>query len=375
MPGGNGGDVRGTLRSIITAACCSLAWAFGIAVALLLVTFPTIAMSAFFLVGLPAAALLGLLTQRLTRFLEPTDVIAGSTRVQATALLSLLAFAAPILGSRYVPGIRLFPLQDPPGHPTIVFSASGLDGNPEIYLMRRSAADLTRLTVDPASELWPALSPDGSEVVFVSTRDGDADVYVLRVDDPGSIRQLTDEPGNDFAPTWSPDGTRIAFTSVRGGNADIWTMDAHGGDLSNLTARSLADDSEPTWSPDGTAIAFARSRGGVGTIGIVPAHGGHPSLLTPSSVRWATRPQWSQDGSGICFDGVAQGAMRSDIFTIRPDGTGLMRVTSDPSAESYCHWFDHDRFLWLVSDLPDLGYDFAYYVPSSGGEITLFLRG
>jgi dipeptidyl aminopeptidase/acylaminoacyl peptidase len=375
MPGGNGGDVRGTLRSIITAACCSLAWAFGIAVALLLVTFPTIAMSAFFLVGLPAAALLGLLTQRLTRFLEPTDVIAGSTRVQATALLSLLAFAAPILGSRYVPGIRLFPLQDPPGHPTIVFSASGLDGNPEIYLMRRSAADLTRLTVDPASELWPALSPDGSEVVFVSTRDGDADVYVLRVDDPGSIRQLTDEPGNDFAPTWSPDGTRIAFTSVRGGNADIWTMDAHGGDLSNLTARSLADDSEPTWSPDGTAIAFARSRGGVGTIGIVPAHGGHPSLLTPSSVRWATRPQWSQDGSGICFDGVAQGAMSSDIFTIRPDGTGLMRVTSDPSAESYCHWFDHDRFLWLVSDLPDLGYDFAYYVPSSGGEITLFLRG
>jgi dipeptidyl aminopeptidase/acylaminoacyl peptidase len=375
MPGGNGGDVRGTLGSIITAACCSLAWAFGIAVALFLVTFPTIAMSAFFLVGLPAAALLGLLTQRLTRFLEPTDVIAGSTRIQATALLSLLAFAAPILGSRYVPGIRLFPLQDPPGHPTIVFSASGLDGNPEIYLMRRSAADLTRLTVDPASELWPALSPDGSEVVFVSTRDGDADVYVLRVDDPGSIRQLTDEPGNDFAPTWSPDGTRIAFTSVRGGNADIWTMDAHGGDLSNLTARSLADDSEPTWSPDGTAIAFARSRGGVGTIGIVPAHGGHPSLLTPSSVRWATRPQWSQDGSGICFDGVAQGAMRSDIFTIRPDGTGLMRVTSDPSAESYCHWFDHDRFLWLVSDLPDLGYDFAYYVPSSGGEITLFLRG
>jgi dipeptidyl aminopeptidase/acylaminoacyl peptidase len=341
----------------------------------LLVTFPTIAMSAFFLVGLPAAALLGLLTQRLTRFLEPTDVIAGSTRVQATALLSLLAFAAPILGSRYVPGIRLFPLQDPPGHPTIVFSASGLDGNPEIYLMRRSAADLTRLTVDPASDLWPALSPDGSEVVFVSTRDGDADVYVLRVDDPGSIRQLTDEPGNDFAPTWSPDGTRIAFTSVRGGNADIWTMDAHGGDLSNLTARSLADDSEPTWSPDGTAIAFARSRGGVGTIGIVPAHGGHPSLLTPGSVRWATRPQWSQDGSGICFDGVAQGAMRSDIFTIRPDGTGLMRVTSDPSAESYCHWFDHDRFLWLVSDLPDLGYDFAYYVPSSGGGITLFLRG
>ena len=362
-------------RSIITAACCLLAWATGIAVALQLVKFPTIAMSAFFLVGLAAAALLGLLTERLARFLEATDVIARSTRLQATALLILFALAAPILGSRYVPGIRLSPLPDPPGHPTIAFSASGFDGNPEIYLVRGSARDLTRLTSDPAYDLWPALSPDGSEVAFVSTRDGDPDVYVLRVDDPGSIRQLTDEPGNDFAPAWSPDGTKIAFTSVRAGNADIWTLDVNGGDLSNLTARSLADDSEPTWSPDGTSIAFARSRGGIGTIWIVPAPGGHPSRLTPGSVRWATRPQWSQDGTGICFDGFAQGAIRSDIFTIRPDGTGLVRVTSDPSAESYCHWFDHDRYLWLVSDLPDLGYDFAFYVPSSGGEIMLFLRG
>src|SRR6266511_59032 len=223
-------------RSIITAACCLLAWATGIAVALQLVKFPTIAMSAFFLVGLAAAALLGLLAERLARFLEATDVIARSTRLQATAFLTLFALAAPILGSRYVPGIRLSPLPDPPGHPTIAFSASGCDGNPEIYLMRGSARDLSRLTFDPAYDLWPARSPDG---------------------------------------------TKIAFTSVRAGNADIWKLDVNGGDLSNLTARSLADDSEPSWSPDGTAIAFARSRRGVGTIWIVPAPGGHPSLLTP----------------------------------------------------------------------------------------------
>ena len=100
-------------RWIITSACCFIAWAAGIAVALQLVKFPTIAMFAFFLVGLPAAALLGLLTERLARFLEPTNVIARSTRLQATAFLTLLAFAVPILGSRYVPGIRLSPLQDP----------------------------------------------------------------------------------------------------------------------------------------------------------------------------------------------------------------------------------------------------------------------
>jgi len=121
MAGGQGGVVRGPVwqsgpgwvpmatgillrgikpssrRSIITAACCLLAWATGIAGALQLVKFPTIAMSAFFLVGLAAAALLGLLTERLARFLEATDVIARSTRLQATALLTLFALAAPIL--------------------------------------------------------------------------------------------------------------------------------------------------------------------------------------------------------------------------------------------------------------------------------------
>lgn len=362
-------------RSIVAAFCCFVAWAAGAGVALLLVKFPTIGMFAFFLIGLPEAALIGLLTERLARFLEPTDVIGRSTRFQATALLAVLAFAIPILASRYVPGIRLSPLQDPPGHPTIVFSASGLDGNPEIYLMRGSPKDLTRLTVDPGTDVWPALSPDGSQVALVSTRAGDVDIYVLPVADPGSIRQLTDVPGGDYAPAWSPDGTRIAFTSVRSGNRDIWVMDADGGDPHDLTPTSRAEEYDPAWSPDGSTIAFVSSRGAVGRIWMMPAAGGRPIRLPGDPIRWPTGPQWSQDGTRLCFAMVPAPRAGSDIFTIRSDGTGLVRVTSDPSNESYCHWFDHDSYLWLVSDRPELGYEFAYYVRSSGGEVTLFLRG
>ncbi len=362
-------------RSIVTALCCFVAWAAGAAVALLLVRFPTIAMFKFFLIGLPGAALLGLLAERLARFLEPTDVIGRSTRFQATALLAVLAFAIPILALRYVPGVRLSPLQDPPGRPTIVFSASGLDGNPEIYLMRGSAKDLTRLTFDPGTDVWPALSPDGSQVAFVSTRAGDVDIYVIPVDDPGSIRQLTDVPGGDYAPAWSPDGTRIAFTSVRSGNRDVWVMHADGGHLKDLTASSSAEEYDPSWSPDGSTIAFVSTRGGTGQVWTVPAHGGRATILTGAAVRWVTGPQWSDDGDRLCFAAFTEGRMDADLFTIRSDGTGLVRVTSDSSNESDCHWFDHDRYVWLVSDRPDLGFDFAYYVPSSGGQMTLFARG
>jgi len=361
-------------RSIVTAFCCFVAWAAGAAVALLLVRFPTIAMFEFFLIGLPAAALLGLLTERL-RFLEPTNVIGRSTRFQATALLAVLAFAIPVLASRYVPGLRLSTLQDPPGGPTIAFSASGLDGNPEIYLMRGSAEDLTRLTFDPGTDVWPALSPDGSQVAFVSTRAGDVDIYVMPVGDPGSTRQLTDVPGGDYAPAWSPDGTRIAFTSVRSGNRDIWVMDADGGDPHDLTIRSRAEEYDPAWSPDGSTIAFVSTRGGTGQVWTVPAHVGRATILIGTPVSWVTGPQWSDEGDRLCFAGFMDGRLDSDLFTIRSDGTGLVRVTSDSSNESYCHWFDRDRYMWLVSDRPDLGFDFAYYVPSSGGRMTLFARG
>ena len=107
----------------------------------------------------------------------------------------------------------------------------------------------------------------------------------------------------------------------------------------------------------------------------MPADGGRPTRLPGDDIRWPTGPQWSKDGTRLCFALVPAPGTSADIFTVRADGTGLVRVTSDPSWESYCHWFDHDGYLWLVSDLPDLGFDFAYYVPSSGGEITLFLRG
>lgn len=362
-------------RSIVAVLCCFIAWAAGAAVSLLLVKFPTNAMLAFFLMGLPAAALLGLATEPLARFLEPTDVIGRYARFLSTALLVVLSFAAPFVASEAVPGVRLPPLPDPPGHPTIVFSAGGLDGNFEIYLMRGSAKDVSRLTNDPAVEIWPALSPDGSEVVFVSERGGDPDIYVLRVGAPGSVRQLTNEPGGDYAPAWSPDGTRIAFTSVRSGNRDVWVIGADGSHPYNLTARSHAEDYDPAWSPDGSTIAFVSSRGRVGRIWMVPADGGRPTRLTGDPVRWPMGPQWSEGGTRICFAQVSATATGSDIFTIRSDGTGLVRITSDSSYESYCHWFDHDRYLWFVSDRPDLGFDFAYFVASTGGQVTLFLRG
>jgi hypothetical protein len=61
----------------------------------------------------------------------------------------------------------------------------------------------------------PAWSPEGSQVAFDTTRDGNLEIYVMGADGTNPTR-LTRDPGWDFAPDWSPDGARIVFVSTRG---------------------------------------------------------------------------------------------------------------------------------------------------------------
>lgn len=84
-------------------------------------------------------------------------------------------------------------------------------------------------------------------VAFTSTRDGNAEVYVVRADG-ADVRDLTRNLAQDGQPAWSPDGRSIAFVSTRDGNAGIYVMDADGGAQRRLT-RSGANDTAPVWSP------------------------------------------------------------------------------------------------------------------------------
>jgi Tol biopolymer transport system component len=367
-------NFRSVRWSIAGASLCFLAWTVGAGLAVLLVKFPTIAMLTFLACGLLVAPFLAMATDGLATVLEPTDVVSAVARFQSVALLAVVAFIAPLAATHYLLGVRLPPLPDPPGHPTFVFSAHGLDANYEIYLLRGSAKFVTRLTFDAALDWMPALSPDGSRVAFVSDRDGNEDIYVLRVDNPSSVQRLTFTPERDREPAWSPDGTRIAFDSQRSGNWDVWVMDANGGRPVDLTRGSANDEFSPAWSPDGTTLAFSSRRIGRAEIVTMPADGGPWKQLTGSPIWWATGQEWSQDGTRICFTGNLEGRDTSDIFTVRSDGTDMTPLTSDPGNEWGCQWFDHDRYVSLVSDRPELGFNFNYFVPETGGSITLYNR-
>ena len=152
----------------------------------------------------------------------------------------------------------------------------------DVYLMTKGpdgqTSGLVRLTTSEANDFSPAISPDGKRLLFVSNRDGDEDIYLMRLAPEGPrnpavklTKNTRPDPEGapymyDQAPDWSPDGRQIAFSSDRTGNFEIYRMKAAPEGPTNrpinLTKNPTPFDQDPTWSPDGRKIAFTTTRDG-----------------------------------------------------------------------------------------------------------------
>jgi dipeptidyl aminopeptidase/acylaminoacyl peptidase len=109
----------------------------------------------------------------------------------------------------------------------------------------------------------PAVSPDGSRVVFtvretdIEANRGRQDLWLLDLATKGAQpQQLTTHLENDNSPQWSPDGAYIYFLSSRSGSSQVWRLPANGGDAEQVTDLPL-DVGTFRVAPDGAHIAFS----------------------------------------------------------------------------------------------------------------------
>ncbi len=127
----------------------------------------------------------------------------------------------------------------------------------DIFEANRDGSDLRRLTTAFGYDAECAYSPDGKQIVFCSTRDGDPDIYLMAAD--GShVGQLTNAPGYDGGPFFSPDGRYIIFRSDRKKPdlLQLHIMRADGGDQRALTDNDGVNWC-PYWHPDGRHVIYS----------------------------------------------------------------------------------------------------------------------
>jgi TolB protein len=84
----------------------------------------------------------------------------------------------------------------------------------QIYLLDLNTKTVSDLVTSPGNNAYPAFSPDGKNLLFVSDRNGTSELY-LASSDGQNAQQITFSGGQKFYPFWSPDGEKAYFTHAK----------------------------------------------------------------------------------------------------------------------------------------------------------------
>ncbi len=216
---------------------------------------------------------------------------------------------------------------------------SRASGSHDIWLMDQDGRNQTQLTtVETRAEFYPAVSPDGRYIVFVSTRTGTSNLYRYDLS-TGDQKQLTNGAGEEF-PVVSSDGKWVIYTATGSVNFTLWKVPIDGGELAQLTDRL---SQWPDVSPDGRKIAcwYRAEPQASWQIAVLPISGGAPErvLDVPPTAETPIPIRWMPDGGGISFADTRDGA--SNIWRLPVDGGAPKQLTSFTSDQ--ISWFDWSR--------------------------------
>jgi dipeptidyl aminopeptidase/acylaminoacyl peptidase len=173
----------------------------------------------------------------------------------------------------------------------------------DIFVLDIDSKESENITPDSEEAIYPFIrwSPDGSKIAFASNRHGKYSVFSMP-STGGEPSLLCDHRFDDSDPLWSPDGRQVMFTATtEGQDQGVFIVPADGGEPIQLgDERGRLDASMPDWSPDGKRIVFASRSRGMSDVGIYDLPDRRIEWLTDSGHE-CYDPCWSPDGLSLAY--------------------------------------------------------------------------
>ncbi|HEX8638208.1 MAG TPA: hypothetical protein VF692_09110, partial [Pyrinomonadaceae bacterium] len=238
-------------------------------------------------------------------------------------------------------------------------------GNDEIYTMNPDGSNQTNISNNPANDLSPAWSFDGSKIAFARQPTGGStaiDIYTMNADGSNQIRLTND--GSSRSPSWSPDGGKIVFAK----GFDIYLMNADGTNPIRLPTTNYND--QPKFSPDGSRISYLCSRPFDGIppglndeICAMNGDGSNERILTkhPAAELGAV---WSPDGTKIAFT-TNRTTGGTEVYVMNADGSNQVNLSSNPAGDSNPAWSPDGTKIAFISSRGD---NFGIYLMNADGS-------
>lgn len=224
------------------------------------------------------------------------------------------------------------------------------------------------------SEPFPSFSPDGRRLLYSQyTNDGrntsDTSIEIMAADGNQKHTLYHEKGVSAFDATWSPTGDMILFSVGRYFRApglpasQIATVKPDGSGFQAIVDDGV-NNGFPSWSADGKQVVYRRGK----QLVIRTLADGKTTPLTDGS-HYDNFPQWQPHGGVILFTSDRDG--RFELYTIRPDGTDLRRLTNVAGSNAHSSWSPDGAWIVFSSGRRGFKDEMAMYegVPQPYGEI------
>jgi Tol biopolymer transport system component len=217
------------------------------------------------------------------------------------------------IGSLGAPGIYFTLWLSPDEKRAAVDRIDPQTGTADIWLFDLSSGIASRFTTDPAGDSNPVWSPDGSRIVFLSSREGIRHLYQKIASGTGNEEVLLKSSAEKIPDDWSSDGQLIVYETLNlKTRKDLWVLPMSGDRQPFPFLQTEFNEQQAQLSPDGKWIAYTSNESGALEVYVqtFPASGGGKWRVSTAG---GCQPRWRRDGRELFYLSADRKLMAMDI--------------------------------------------------------------